>query len=58
MNIFKRIATPTVAIDLGFPAFSTVTTIAQRMGFGKVLYTSGELVATRFNTSGKLCALK
>ncbi len=57
-NIFLRIATPTTAIDLGYPAFSTSTSLAQRLGYGKVLLTEGEIVCTRFNTSGKLCALK
>ena len=57
-NIYKQIATPTVAIDLGFPALSTITSLAQRLGYGKILLTEGELCATRLNTSGKLCALK
>lgn len=58
-SIFLRVATPTTAINLGYPAFSTIgSTLAQRLGYGEVLLTEGELVATRFNTSGKLCALK
>jgi hypothetical protein len=57
-NIFMQLATPTVAIDLGFPAFSTITSLAQRLGYAKILLTEGELCATRLNTSGKLCALK
>jgi hypothetical protein len=57
-NIFLRVATPTVAVNLGYPAFSTISSLAQRLGYGEVLLTEGELVATRFNTSGKLCALK
>jgi len=57
-NIFIRLATPTTAVDLGYPALSTSTSLAQRFGYGKVLLTEGEIVATRFNTSGKLCALK
>lgn len=57
-NIFMQLATPTVSIDLGYPAFSTISSLAQRLGYGKILLTEGELCATRLNTSGKLCALK
>jgi len=58
-NVFMQMATPTVSIDLGFPAFSTISaTLAQRLGYGEILLTEGELCATRLNTSGKLCALK
>jgi hypothetical protein len=57
-NVFLRVATPTTAIDLGFPALSTQTSLAQRFGYGKILLTEMELVCTRYNTSGKLCALK
>lgn len=58
-NVFLRVATPTTLIDLGYPALSTQSsTLAQRFGYGKVLFTEMELVCTRYNTSGKLCALK
>lgn len=57
-NVFLQLATPTVNIDLGYPAFSTITSLAQRLGHAKILLTEGELCATRLNTSGKLCALK
>ena len=58
-NVFMQIATPTVNINLGFPAFTTISaTLGQRLGYAEVLLTQGELCATRLNTSGKLCALK
>lgn len=58
-NVFLRVATPTTMLDLGFPAFSTISaTLAQRLAYGQVLLTEGQLCVTRFNTSGKLCALK
>jgi hypothetical protein len=57
-NIFLQLATPTVGIDLGYPALSKITSYEPRLGYGKILLTEGELVATRLNTSGKLCALK
>ncbi|MCW3994917.1 MAG: hypothetical protein NWE98_02055 [Candidatus Bathyarchaeota archaeon] len=58
-NVFLRTATPTTMIDLGFPAFSVIgSALAQRLAYGQILLTEGELVVTRFNTSGKLCALK
>jgi hypothetical protein len=57
-NVFLQLATPTVSIDLGFPAFSRISGTDQRLGYGKILLTEGELCATRLNTSGKLCALK
>lgn len=57
-NVYLQLATPTVNIDLGYPAFSTITSLAQRLGYAKILLTEGELCASRLNTSGKLCALK
>jgi hypothetical protein len=57
-SVFIRVATPTVYIDFGFPAFSTLTSLAPRLGYGAIYLTEGEIAVTRFNTSGKLCALK
>lgn len=57
--VFMRVATPTVYLDFGFPAFSTISSaLGQRLGYGAIFLTEGEIAVTRFNTSGKLCALK
>ena len=58
-DIFLKVMTPTIYVDLAFPAFSTSgSALAQRLGSGAFFLTELELVAKRYNRSGKLCALK
>ena len=60
-SIFMRVATPPTLFDSEFPTSASVdagATWTKKLNYESFWLTEGNLVATRFNTSGKLCALK
>ena len=57
-SVFLRIATPTILVDSEFPLIATRTTQKKLLEYESFYLTEGELACTRFNTSGKLSALK